>query len=113
MYVDKGMMIAELYEELMDVKPNVVVFQDNMSVLQLIENGGGIYRNKPLRVRLGYLRSLKQFLIYKHVASEKMLADGATKNLCGRSLKNFRMKVLGASCKDDEEQMATTLNIDH
>jgi hypothetical protein len=100
MYIDKGLKVSEQAKELVGNEVPVVIHEDNMPVVQLLQGSDGSFRNKALRVRVGYLRSVLKDLIVKYTPTELMLADGLTKSLVGKKLKEFCVGVLGEGQND-------------
>jgi hypothetical protein len=60
-----------------------IVYQDNTSVISLVTIGGGIFRTKHLRARMGLVKETitERRLEIKHVPTSEMIADGLTKAL--------------------------------
>ena len=75
-----------------------VVYQDSMSVISLVTEGGGITRTKHLRARMHLRKECvdNKRVVVKYMNMKKMPADGALKVLEGAAFQQFLDVVLGA-----------------
>ena len=78
--VDAGFLVMKQIEEMLLVKPPVVVYTDNRSLHQTVHTSH-VIRDKSLRVNVGFLRQLvnNHEIEVKWIESQQQLADALTK----------------------------------
>jgi hypothetical protein len=74
-----------------------LIYQDSTSVIFLVTKGSGMVRTKHLRVRMNLCREAveEKRIRIAYIHTTKMLADGLTKPLGGKTFQVFMKALLG------------------